>query len=308
MLVYSEKEAVRLRPEDDIGMVPAVSVASPFTVFFRDRFMPASEACVPVTDPGYLLGEGVFATLRGYDGVCFRPERHLAGLARGAAMFGMTLPLGIERIAEVADEAAVRCGAKTAYVRVTVTRGGDDKGVLSVLAREFDVPSAADYEDGVAVTVVTRRRVPPECMDGSMKSTSYAPSVLARREVTLRGARDGLQLAVDGSLACGTMGNVFLVTDETLLTPPLSTGCRAGVTREAILEIATESSLETRVERIDPAALYTADEVFLTSTRVECLPIASIDGRPLRGASPRTALLRERLRALVERETKLRRC
>ena len=287
--------------------------AAPFSaIFFQDRFVPAADpsaARVSVTDRGYLLGEGVFATLRGYHGTCFRSERHLALLERGAHAFGMSLPMSLERIADVADEAAVFTGASDAYVRVTVARGGDDgRAVLSVLARGFDVPTADEYERGIPVAIVSARRIPPACMDPAIKSTSYAPSVLARREAGLRGARDGIQLAIDGSLACGTMANVFVVKHGVLYTPPLASGCRPGITREAVLELAAREQIEVRVQGIDPAALAEVDEVFLTSTRVECLPIASVDGHVIgRSHYPLTTALRSALRGLILEETTARR-
>lgn len=191
-----------------------------------------------MTDRGYLLGEGVFATLRGYDGVCFRSERHLKVLARGAAMFGLTLPLGLGRLAAIADEAASRTRARDAYVRVTLTRGAEGSPpALSVLSRPLEVPSAEGYARGVEATVVVARRIPPACIDGTVKTTSYAPQVLAKREAASRGIGEGegIVLAIDGSLACGTMANLFVVDGDTLRTPALASGCRAGITREAVL-------------------------------------------------------------------------
>ena len=287
--------------------------AAPFSaVFFEGRFVAASEresASIPVTDRGYLLGEGVFATLRGYHGTCFRPLRHLEVLARGAHAFGMALPMSLERLAELADEAAVLTHAADAYVRVTLARGADEtRPVLSLLARGFDVPPDDAYAYGIPVTVVSTRRIPPACMDPSVKTTSYAPSVLARREAGLRGARDGIQLAIDGSVACGTMANIFVVIGNLLLTPSTATGCRAGITRQALFEVAAREGVEVRESHIDPSTLLEADEAFFTSTRVECLPIASVDGRLIgRSHYPRTAALRAGLRRLVREETLARR-
>jgi len=288
-----------------------VSTAPFSAVFFQGRFRPLDEARVSITDPGYLLGEGVFATLRGYDGVCFRAERHLAVLSRGAAMFGLTLPLGLDRLMAVVDEAAERACSRDAYVRVTLTRStAGNEPLLSVLSRPLTVPSDDDYATGVAATVVTARRVPPECMDGTVKTTSYAPQVLARREAASRGigGGEGIMLAWDGTLACGTMANLFLVSGDTLLTPALSSGCRGGVTRDAVLELAASVGLTAREEALDPARLFDADEAFFTSSRVECLPIHSVDGRRVGRARhngaphARTHAVRSRLRALVTAE------
>lgn len=287
--------------------------ASPFSaVFFQGRFRPVEQARVPVIDPGYLLGEGVFATLRGYEGVCFRAERHLLVLSRGAAMFGLTVPMHLGRLLEVVDEAAARTRSPDAYVRVTITRSADGKEpVLSVLSRPLTTPSRDDYAIGVAATVVKARRTPPECVDGTVKMTSYAPQVLASREAASRGIGEGegIMLALDGMLACGTMANLFLVSGDTLLTPPLASGCRGGVTREAVLEVAASVGLEAREEALAPARLFEVDEAFFTSSRVECLPIRAVDGRAVgrarssSGPHPRTRALRARLRALVATET-----
>src|SRR6478672_7362582 len=99
-------------------MVPAVSAVAYSAVYFGGPFVApdGEEARVPLTDPGYLLGDGVFATMRGYDGVCFRAERHIAILARGAELFGLPLPVGVDRLVAIADEAAARTRARDAYV------------------------------------------------------------------------------------------------------------------------------------------------------------------------------------------------
>jgi branched-chain amino acid aminotransferase len=233
----------------------------------------------------------------------------LKTLARGAALFGITLPSGIDRIIAIADEAAARTRVRDAYVRVTVTRGTDEAHpLLTVLSRPLDVPSADDYARGVQSTIVSPRRIPPACVDGTVKMTSYAPQVLARREAASRGvgAGEGIVLAVDGSLACGTMANLFVVRGDTLLTPSLASGCRAGVTREVVLEIAARVGLTAREEALDQSALFDADEAFFTSSRVECLPIAAVDGRAVGGSDhPHTAALRSALRAVVTDETTL---
>ncbi len=255
-------------------------------------------------DRGYLVGDGVFATMRGYAGRCFRAHVHLADLARGAALFGIDLPLEVDALATLADEAAKRTGESDAYVRVTLTRGVPGATpTLSVLARAMDVPTERDYREGIAVVTVTPRRVPPECLDPSIKTTSYAVPVLARREAEARNAAEGLQLSIDGALASATMANVFVVRGDTLLTPSLASGCRAGVTRAAVLELAPRFFRDVREERLAPKVLEDADEAFLTSTRVECLPIATVDGRRIgSGRFERTHGLRRAFVDLVRSE------
>ncbi len=286
-----------------------MSTAPYSAIFFEDQFFTKADAAaarVSICDSGYLLGEGVFATLRAYDGVCFRADRHIRALARGAETFGIDMPASQERLREIADHVARLSGAADAYVRLTLTRGAARApGILSALARASELPTDDDYARGIPVAIVSPRRIPAECMDPTFKTTSYAPSVLARKHAERVGARDGLQLAVDGSLACATMANVFLFMGDALYTPSLASGCRPGVTREAVLEIAKARGLRVREERVDPAALADADEAFLTSTRVECLPIASVDGRAV-GRAPyaRTHALRDALRRVIQDETR----
>jgi branched-chain amino acid aminotransferase len=270
-------------------------------VHLGGRFIPPSEAKVDLLDRGWLLGDGVFATMRGYDGVCFRPEAHLEALARGAEALGIALPATPSAIIAVADEAARRTGANDAYVRVTLTRGS-----FAILARPMDVPDARAYEDGIETMVVKPRRIPPECVDPTFKTTSYAPQIVAWREIEARGIREGIQLALDGSIACGTTSNVFVVEGDRLRTPPISTGCRPGITRAVVMAIAAEQGMEVREERIELAALETADEAFFTSTRVECLPFRWPGARSANAGFPVTARLRAAFRERVLAETALR--
>lgn len=252
-------------------------------------------ARVPLDDPGYLLGDGVFATMRGYEGRCLRAAVHLADLARAAGIFGIGVPAAPGELEALVHEAAARTGARDAYVRVTLTRGER----LSILGRAFAVPAEDDYARGIATAVVGLRRIPASCMDPTVKATGYAASVLARREATARGVSEGVQLAVDGSLACGTMANLFVVLGGELLTPaPAETGCRNGVTRRAVIELARARGMTVREARLDPSVLARCDEAFFTSTRVECLPISAVDGAKVgRGAFPIATALRAALRA-----------
>jgi branched-subunit amino acid aminotransferase/4-amino-4-deoxychorismate lyase len=271
--------------------------------YLRDAFVDPEHARVSILEPGYLVGDGVFATMRAYEGVCFRAARHVASLERAAAAFGLELPPAFEQAIAIADEAAQRTLAEDAYVRVTLARGAaPTTTVLSVIARPMVLPSDHDYARGVTTVTVTPRRIPPECLSPSIKSTSYAPQLLARREAERQGATEGLQLALDGSLACGAMSNLFVMIGDALLTPPLETGCRAGVTREALLDLAPKLFREVREERLPPSIFGSCDEAFLTSTRIECLPIARVDDVVIGTSFARTHALRSAFRELVRRE------
>jgi branched-chain amino acid aminotransferase len=248
-------------------------------VWIGGRFVDPSEATVSVLDRGWLLGDGVFATMRAYDGRCFGIAQHLVALREGTRALGLEMPGTMAAIAEIANEAAQRTKAKNAYVRVTVSRGA-----TAFIARPLDVPSDEEYATGIETMIVGPRRIPPECIDPTFKTTSYAPQIVAWREIEARGIREGIQLALDGTIACGTTSNFFLVMDGALVTPPTSTGCRPGVTRRTVIDIAEKLGVPVLEERIPLAALDRAEEAFFTSSRIELLPIkraSSARGFPL---------------------------
>jgi branched-chain amino acid aminotransferase len=262
-------------------------------IHFAGRFVENAE--VSILDDGYRLGDGVFATLRAYDGVLFRAREHLAQLAAGAATFEIDLPEPLAEIEKIATEAARRAQVKDARVRVTVTRGPR----LSVVATPMDVPDA--YETGVDVITASLRAIPPACFDSRIKTTSYATHVLAKREASRHGAFEAIVLALDGTIASASMANVFVLRGTELITPPIEAGCRAGVTRGAVLSIAPTLGLVAREGIVTREAFLDADEAFLTSTRVECLAIRRIDDHALK-RGPTTERLRSAFRDVVRRE------
>lgn len=273
-------------------------------VFLDGSFVASDEAHVRADDRGLLLGDGVFATMRARRGRCFARVEHLRRLGLGAELFGLALPMPLTDLGDVAEEAARRTGEADAYVRVTLTRTATGGTTLLVHARRLELPPATLRAAGARVGFVAPARPPPACADPYVKTTSYAGSVLARREAERRGLDEGLQLAVDGTVACGSMANVFAVRGDVVVTPALGSGCRAGVTRGVVLELARSLGLAVAEETISPEQLASADEVFLTSTRIGCLPVAEIDGRAVRGApaSPRARALHDALEARIEAE------
>lgn len=282
-------------------------------IFLRDRFVPPDEATVSIFDRGYLYGDAVFETLRSYAGRVFRPGAHLDRLGAAAARLGIALPLERDALERALRDTIARFGSEDATVRVTLSRGegtggiattGDERPTLSIVARPLEPYPAVAYARGIASGFAETRKVPPQCLPSELKTANYLSSILARRELDARGMTEGVQLAVDGAVVSGTVSNVFFVAAGRLVTPDVASGCRAGVTREVLLEIAGQLAIFAETRRVEARELAVADEIFFANTLMECLPVASFEGRALAAPGPRTRALHDALRARISDEGK----
>lgn len=263
---------------------------------------PDGAATVAALDHGLTVGDGVFETCKVTDGRPFALTRHLARLARSAAGLGLPAP-DPRRVREaVAAVLGVRPVAH-GRLRITWTGGlgplGSERleGSTLVVAVADSAPWPAHDAPGRpparAVTVPWARN--ERSATAGLKTTSYADNVVALREAHARGAHEALMANTRGELCEGTGSNVVVVPEggRELVTPPLSSGCLAGITRALVLEWAAEDGLPV-VERALPfEVLGSATSVLLTSSLRDVQPLDDVDGRPLRtdGLAARAAAL-----------------
>jgi branched-chain amino acid aminotransferase len=237
-----------------------------------------SDATVSVFDHGLTVGDGVFETLKTVGRAPFAARRHLARLRRSAAALGIDVGHDDECLLAAMACVVASTDWPEARVRVTVTGGrsplssvrGDGPALVVIAAAPL-----APREPDVAVAVVPWRRNEHGALAG-VKSTSYAENVVALAYAHERGAGEAVFANTAGRLCEGTGSNVFVVVDGEVLTPPLSSGCLAGVTRDLVLETGAAREVD-----VDLTTFRDADEAFLTSTTRDVQPIRSIDGRPL---------------------------
>ena len=246
-------------------------------VWLNGAIVPESEACVSVRDHGLLVGDGVFESVRITAGQAFAVGRHLARLARSAAALGLELPpTGELRKAVAAVLSAT--GVVEGRLRITATSGPGEfssarpRGAATVVVAAEKSPPPSPH---VAVITVPWPRNERGATAG-VKTVSYADNVLALQRAHVAGAGEAVFANTRGELCEGTGTNVFLVHHDRLVTPPLTSGCLAGVTRQLTLEI-TDAVEET----VPLSALATADEAFLTSTTRNVHPISAVDGTQL---------------------------
>jgi branched-chain amino acid aminotransferase len=265
-------------------------------VWLNGRLVPEAEAVVSAFDHGLIVGDGVFETLRTFGGRPFAVRRHLDRLARSAQGLGLDLPdrTGVEAAVTTVLDAA---GLPEARVRITVTSGPGPLGSARGTSAPTVVVAVAPLDAvAPAVDVVT---VPWTRNEGGalagLKTTSYAENAVALARAHQHGASEAVFANTRGELCEGTGTNVVLAVGGRLVTPPLSSGCLAGVTRDLVLEVADV------VEATVPlSALAEADEAALLSSTRSVQAIGAVDGRPLdQVPGPLTTRAAEAFAALV---------
>ncbi|HUR23777.1 MAG TPA: aminotransferase class IV [Acidimicrobiales bacterium] len=268
-------------------------------VWIDGQLVDEREARVSPFDHGLLTGDGVFETMRIVWGRPFAARRHLERLDRSTA--GMRLPCPRRDIVMAAiDEVIAANGWTDARLRVTVTGGpgalGSDRSAVepTVIVAGGPLPAWPPAAD---VAVAPWPRNERGALVG-VKTVSYGENVVALAHARDRGAGEALFANLAGNLCEGTGTNVFLGLGGRLVTPPLSAGCLAGVTRELVMEL-----VDVVEEDVPMATLAGADEAFLTSSTRDIQPIRSIDGRSLPTCpGPLTEGAGNAFRALVERD------
>lgn len=272
--------------------------------------VPPAEAKVSVLDRGFLYGDSVYEVIRTYGGAPFEIGAHLARLAHSAERIGLAPRWDGPRTAlELARTlAAARAlgpaptppdaapwNAGEWYVRVVMTRGAGEIGLDPALAvdprailvvQPLAGPPARDYAQGVAAAIVGVRRASPAAVDPSAKTGAHLPHVLAIREARAAGAHEALLLDDGGFVTEGSSSNVFAVSGGRLRTPPLAAGILEGVTRGLVLRLAREEGVPVEEVPLRPEDLEAADEVFITSTMREILPVVRLGGRAVGAGRP----------------------
>jgi branched-chain amino acid aminotransferase len=245
-------------------------------------------------DRGFTLADGLFETVRCYGGVPFRLERHLERLRAGALALDLPVPTALERtLAQTLDEARA-AGLLDAVLRVTLSRGAGAPGVAPPLDAEpttvvavHPLPRFAPtlYTAGLTAHVATGRRN-ERAQTAGLKTLAYTDAVAALAEARRAGADEAIFLDTAEHLSEATASNVFLMRDGTLVTPPLSCGALAGVTRATVLELVAGTVLPLEEGTATLGDLHQASEAFVTSSVRELVPLVRVAGRPVGDGTP----------------------
>ncbi len=238
---------------------------------------PAAPAVSPL-DQG-LLGHGVYESIRTYDGVVFGLDEHLARLADGAAALDISCP--VEALAhEVPEAVRLRFAAGESRIRVFLTAGG-----TRIVIADSIPDRRRDRDEGLTAVILPWTRDPAGPTAG-VKASSTAASRVGLRHARERDAATGIWVTPAGNVSEALTANVFAVVGGVVVTPPLSDGALAGVTRSKILRFASEDGLTCEERSLTAADLATADEAFVSATSEPVVPLVKLDGAAIGDGTP----------------------
>jgi len=256
---------------------------------------PAAEARVSVLDNGFTFGDSVYETLRTYDGRPLLLGKHLARLRASAGRLGIDIPPADDELRGRLAELLKRACHRDSFIRMIVTRGVGDisynfgrvKGpTIVMVAKPFEAYPESHYTEGIPVVIAGVRRNHPLALDPAIKSCNLLNNIFAVREAQARGAVEAILLNDHGQVAECASSNVFAVRSGRVVTPPLSAGILAGITRETVIAVGREAGVPVQEETLEVPALMAADEVFITSSLKEVTPVRTIDGKTIGDGRP----------------------
>ncbi len=282
-------------------------------VFIDGKYYSEDQAKVSVFDHGFLFGDGLFETMRAYQGLCFRISEHLARLFKGAKALGISVPYQPSELSQLIQDTIDKNQLQEAYVRITLTRGIGRPGIdpatcpkpsVFIVALPLTPYPQSAYQEGWHAVILETVRNSTKALPPEIKSMNFLNNILGKIEVANRGVSEGFFLNQEGYLTEGLVSNMFIVVDGQVLTPSIECGLLPGITRKAVLELCTRLEIRAHEKKLLPEDLFRAEECFITNSLAEIIPICWVDGKALGTGRPGpvTRLLLKQYKMLVNEE------
>jgi len=261
-------------------------------VYLNGEYLPLDQACVPVLDRGFIFGDGVYEVIPVYGGKAFRLQHHLQRLKNSMQAVRLTNPHTDEEWSTIINDVVTRNSSGDQSIYLQITRGvarrdhrfpGDATPTVFVMSNLFEAVPKEQLEHGVnAITLDDIRW--QYC---SIKSIALLPNILLRQQAVEQGAAEAILLR-NGEVTEGAASNVFIVKDGVIITPPKTDCLLPGITRDLLVEQANEHGLAVKETNIKQTDLETADEIWLTSSTKEILPVTQLNGQTVGSGKPGT--------------------
>ncbi len=253
------------------------------------------ELNISILDHGFLFGDSVYEVVCTFNGeLCFL-DKHLDRLFASANAIALSIPKDKAWFREQVKITVAAAGNDDSYIRIIVTRGEGEINIdpstclhpnVIIIAMEITQYPESHYEKGIAVALVSIKRNSRDALNPNVKTGNYLNNVLAIMEARKLGAQDAIMVNQWGHLTEGTTSNLFFVRDGRIYTPSLDCGLLSGITRQVIMQLATENGFHMEEGKWPGEELCEADEIFLTGTIKKVMPVSQLDGRPVGSGKP----------------------
>ena len=264
-------------------------------VHIDGQLLDEADAKISVFDHGLLYGDGVFEGIRFYNDRVFRLDEHIDRLYDSAKAIHLEIPLGKTAMVEALLETIRANDLHDGYIRLIVTRGTGglglspyrcEKASVIIIASSIALYDPEVYGKGLKLVTCATRRPTHDTLSPAVKSLNYLSNVMAKIEALQAGADEGVMLNTCGYVAECTGDNIFIVKNGIISTPPVHAGALNGITRKVVIELARKRGYELVETEMSRYELYTADELFLTGTAAEVVPVRIYDERPIGTGEP----------------------
>lgn len=283
--------------------------STPNVIFLNDAIVDETEGHLRILDRGFLYGDGLFETLRTYEKRPFRLDSHVTRLTNSARYFDIPFHYTTQNLQQIIEQLLTRNKLRDAYVRMTLSRGFGTNGLVPagicqptflIHTKPFTAYPASFYKTGVSLITSSIRRS-ATCPISNHKTLSYLTNYLVKKEAIAQGAHDALILNTESHVSECAVSNIFLVERNTVITPSLKANLLPGVTRGTILELCKRNGVHASEELFGLERVLAADEVFLTNSLMEVMPVSAINGKTVGRLVPGviTSLLHNEYQALT---------
>ena len=254
-----------------------------------------NEAFISIFDHGFLFGDSIYEVVSTkYGKPCFLDE-HLERLFASAFGISLKIPFSINEIKNQIQRTLDSAGNSESYIRIIITRGVGEVDIdpsycfkpnTIILVKELPQIPEDKYSDGISVSLVSIKRNSRDSLNPAIKTGNYLNNILARVEASKTGAEDAIMMNSWGQLTEATTSNLFFVVDGQLLTPEKKCGILSGITREKIIQLANERGMVLKEGIWLGEELLKADEIFLSGTVKNIMPVSILDNRPVGNGKP----------------------
>ncbi|AIE58603.1 aminodeoxychorismate lyase [Bacillus methanolicus] len=268
-------------------------------IYINGKFVKENEATISPFDHGFLYGLGLFETFRIYDGHPFLLDDHLERLNSGLKTINISAKYSRSEIVEILTTLMEKNGWKNAYIRLNVSAGNGEVGLQTdpyerpnVIIFSKPLPSAGELVEK-EISILNIKRNTPET-DFRLKSHHFLNNFLAKREIGNNPGCEGIFLTEEGFLAEGIVSNIFWVKRKTLYTPSVKTGILNGVTRQFVMKLAEKWGFEIQEGFYRPEDIENAEEIFLTNSIQEVVPVSNFHKKQMAGLEGKTVRMLHR--------------